>query len=196
MKQALVVIDCQNDFIKPDGKLPVPNAENIIPNVVKLIEKAGQMGWQVIYTTDDHSEDDLEFKLFPEHCVNGTPGNNIIDPVIEAINKVIEKQGACNLSKNTVSLWDSNKSAGETFKDITDVIVCGVATDYCVSAFCKGARQRKIGVELVVDAIAGVDEIPNVPNTKGKVAETLLELGEMSVCPVFTSDIVSLDNPQ
>ena len=79
MKKALVIVDMQNDFVHPYGKLQVPYATDIISTIQELKKKAKAKGVPVIYTQDWHTKDDAEFKVWPEHCVENTLGAEIID---------------------------------------------------------------------------------------------------------------------
>lgn len=61
---ALIIVDMQNDFVRKNGKLPVPTAEATIPSIRKLIDKARGSGALIIYTQDWHMKDDPEFKIW------------------------------------------------------------------------------------------------------------------------------------
>ena len=75
VKKVLVVIDMQNDFI--DGALGTPEAQSIVPNVVKKIKDADE-DTLILFTKDTHDEDYLNTqegrKLPVEHCISGTDG--------------------------------------------------------------------------------------------------------------------------
>src|SRR5438034_6393444 len=62
----------------PGGKLYVPGAEKIIPNVNRLIEAARQGRTLLISSADAHQPDDAEFREWPPHCVKGTAGAELI----------------------------------------------------------------------------------------------------------------------
>ena len=84
--KVLIVVDLQNDFI--DGALGTPEAQAIVPNVVKYIEEHADSNTLVIFTKDTHEEnymDTLEGKKLPvPHCIKGTPGHYINDSVFKA----------------------------------------------------------------------------------------------------------------
>ncbi|TRM85938.1 isochorismatase, partial [Sulfolobus sp. E3] len=67
MSTALIIVDMQNDFVRKNGKLSVPTAENTIPYIKNLIDKARSAGALVVYTQDWHMKDDPEFKIWGEH---------------------------------------------------------------------------------------------------------------------------------
>ena len=78
-KTGLIIVDMQNDFAHPNGKLFVSEAEKTIPAIKKLLEKARKAGVLVVYTQDWHREDDIEFKIWGEHAVGGTWGAEIVE---------------------------------------------------------------------------------------------------------------------
>src|SRR5208337_61738 len=75
---AFLDVDTQVDFMLPSGSLYVPHAEEIIPNLAKLMSWAQAHGIPVISSADTHTPDDPEFALWPPHCVAGTPGQRRI----------------------------------------------------------------------------------------------------------------------
>ncbi len=72
---AVVVVDMQNDFVRRDGKLYVPSAEDTIKPIAELLGRARRAGASVIYTQDWHMKDDPpEFRIWGEHALAGTWG--------------------------------------------------------------------------------------------------------------------------
>ena len=78
MNTILWEVDAQADFMLPGGKLYVPGAEKIIPNVNRLVDQARQGRVLLISSADAHQPDDPEFQQWPTHCVKGTPGAELI----------------------------------------------------------------------------------------------------------------------
>lgn len=76
---AVVVVDMQNDFVKPGGTLLVPAASDTIGAIEQLLTSARASGVPVAYTQDTHAEGDLEWEIWPEHCRQDTWGWQIID---------------------------------------------------------------------------------------------------------------------
>lgn len=77
-KTAIIVVHMQNDFVGPDGKLAVPAARETVPAIRALVESARDHGVRIVYTQDTHVQDDPEFDIWPEHCLIGTHGWEII----------------------------------------------------------------------------------------------------------------------
>lgn len=78
MKTILWEVDAQADFMLPGGKLYVPGAEKIIPNISRLVEQARQGRVLLISSADAHQTDDPEFREWPPHCLKRTPGAELI----------------------------------------------------------------------------------------------------------------------
>ncbi|WP_162532330.1 cysteine hydrolase family protein [Candidatus Scalindua japonica] len=89
-KTVFVDIDTQFDFMNPLGKLYVPGAEEIVDNIHKLFDYAKEHKIKILSSVDAHAADDPEFKLFPPHCVKGTPGNQKIEASTCNDNNIIE----------------------------------------------------------------------------------------------------------
>jgi len=164
-----VDIDTQYDFIMPEGRLYVPQAEKRIPHFKRLTETAIRHHIPLISSVDAHRPDDPEFKHFPPHCVAGTPGQKkIIEtlgnrPLIghdaraawralesdEADQIVLEKR-EFDVFSNAVAAPLFSKLKGSRF------VVYGVATDYCVKAAALGLLEYGDSVFLVENAVAGI----------------------------------------
>src|SRR5882672_11698969 len=71
-------VDTQVDFMLPGGKLYVPGAEKLIPNMSRLTDAARHGLLFIVGDACVHTPDDPEFAQFPPHCVSGTPGSEII----------------------------------------------------------------------------------------------------------------------
>ncbi len=172
MTKALVIVDMLNDFVDEKGALPVKGARDLVGNIVSLKKAAENYNLAVVYANDAHTEDDPEFKVWPKHCVKDTFGAKVIDELV-ADGKAFEKQ---DLSMFT------NKEADKVLRQygISELYITGVATEYCVRAAALDARKLGYKVNVVVDAIAGVDL------QKGDQYKALLEMGNAGVRPVTT----------
>ena len=67
-------VDAQADFMLPGGKLYVPGAERLLPNIRKLTDAAREGRVFLVSHGCFHTKDDPEFKTFPPHCIKGTAG--------------------------------------------------------------------------------------------------------------------------
>ena len=85
--KTLIVVDVQHDFIDPSGNLYVKGAEEVVPEIAKLIKKDKEIE-QVIFTIDWHSPEHCSFKQnkgrWPVHCLQYTKGSTIPNILILA----------------------------------------------------------------------------------------------------------------
>jgi len=183
-------VDTQADFMLPGGKLYVPDAEKLIPNLSRLTDAARQGRVFTIGDACTHSPDDPEFAQFPPHCIRGTPGAEIIPETrAEKVLSVPNRAGAAIpadlsefqqviLEKQTLDVFDNpntekvlERVAGFTDAD-AEIFVFGVVTEYCVRFAAKGLLERGRRVALVSDAI----ETLNAEDGR-KTIEELTSLG-------------------
>ena len=75
----LIIVDMQNDFVKPDGNLVVPAALETVPRIQNLLESARKTDVKVAYTQDTMFEGDPEWEIWPKHCLINTWGWEIIE---------------------------------------------------------------------------------------------------------------------
>ena len=164
---ALVIVDCQNDFIEPNGALHVPGAETIKDAIVSTIKKQGEYFDWIFITQDWHSKEDYakreESKLFPEHCIQGTWGAQIIDEIELALQDPTVEANEMRFTKPVFDIWAESPDFVRTINcelSQQDVIyVCGVATNYCVCQAIKGFVEA--GFEKVVLLTNAVKGIPD-----------------------------------
>jgi nicotinamidase/pyrazinamidase len=166
-KFVLWEVDVQADFMLPGGKLYVPGAEKIIPNIKRLVDAARDGRALLVSSTCSHTPDDPEFQIFPPHCLRGTPGARIVsEGLAEDISTiptdtsfklpsylfnhqqiVIEKQ-----MLDVFSNPHTNAIVEKLARD-AEFIVFGVVTEYCVGLAAKGLLDRGRKVAIVTDAI-------------------------------------------
>jgi len=160
-------VDAQVDFMLPAGKLYVPGAEKIIPNVNRLVDQVRAGRAFLVSSADAHAPDDPEFQLFPPHCVKGSPGAEIIPEGLAPRRLTVPNDRSFSLpqrlsdyrqlvfEKQTLDVFD-NPKADEWVRRLgpnTEYVVFGVVTEYCVRCAVKGLLERGAKVALVGDAI-------------------------------------------
>ena len=160
-------VDTQADFMLPGGKLYVPGAERLLPNIRKLTDAARQGRVLLVSHGCYHTKDDPEFKIFPPHCVKGTPGSAYVpealteqvvtvpnDPAA-ALPRDLAPYQQILLEKQTLDIFQS-LHADELLKLLpadAEFVVFGVVTEYCVRLAAKGLLDRGRRVSVVQDAI-------------------------------------------
>jgi len=88
-KSAVIIVDMQNDFVKPNGTLMVPDAIDTIEAIQGVLQTARGAGVPIAYTQDTHYEGDREWAIWPEHCRANTWGWQIIDELAPATGDLV-----------------------------------------------------------------------------------------------------------
>jgi nicotinamidase/pyrazinamidase len=160
-------VDVQRDFMLPGGNLYVPGAEKLLPNIQKLTDAARQGRAFLVSHGCFHTPNDPEFKIFPPHCVKGTPGAELVpealtEKVVRVPNQAdaklpedLENYQQILLEKQTLNIFES-RHADELIRKLekkAEFVVFGVVTEYCVRFAAKGLLERGRQVAIVRDAI-------------------------------------------
>jgi len=175
-------VDTQADFMHADGKLYVPDAEAIIPNLKRLTDAAHERGIRIVASADDHVPSHRELarapdfrQTFPEHCMRGTPGQAKIaetrlkeplviapdaeDPAMLA-DRVRTHPGDVLFLKHRFDVFtNANVEPVLSVLDPRHVILYGVAQDVCVRHAVGGLLARGPSARLTVvrDAVKPID---------------------------------------
>lgn len=150
---AVIIVDMQNDFVHPEGKLFSPNAQKIISPIKLLIDEARQSGAKIIYTQDTHFHDDpVEFPIWGEHVVKGSWGWQIIDELKPLTHDIIIEKMRYDAFFGT-PLEHLLKIHG-----IENIIVVGTVANICVLHTVSSARLHNYNVIVPVDSISALTE--------------------------------------
>jgi len=165
---ALLVVDVQNDFADPAGSLAVAGGERLVPIINRQIERAREAGAFVVYTQDWHPETTPHFQkdggIWPVHCVMDTWGAEL-HPQLTVIGDAIRKGSAGEDGYSAFTMRDP-ESGDETptgleamlrERGVRRVVICGLATDYCVNASAVDALRLGFETVVLVEAIAAVN---------------------------------------
>ena len=152
-------VDVQADFMLPGGKLYVPGAEKLLPNIRRLTDAARQDRVFLVSHGCYHTQDDPEFATFPPHCVKGTAGAKMVPEAVTArvvtVPDDLSRYQQIVLEKQTLDIFKS-AHADELVKRFgpeVEFVVFGVVTEYCVGLAAKGLLERGRQVSVVRDAI-------------------------------------------
>ena len=171
MKQALIVVDVQNDFCE-GGSLPVTGGARVASDIAELLHHWTRQdpkapAYDVVVATKDHHIDpgahwskEPDFvESWPVHCKVGTDGEAFhpnLDP--QPFDAVFYKgeyaaaySGFEGSSTDGTSLADWLRS-----HDVGHVDVCGIATDHCVRATALDGVRNGFSVRVLSDLCAGV----------------------------------------
>jgi nicotinamidase/pyrazinamidase len=194
-------VDTQRDFMLPGGKLYVPGAERLLPNIRKLTDAARQGRVFLISHGCYHPKDDPEFQIFPPHCVKGTEGSAFVPEALTDKVLVIPNDAAAVVprdisdyqqilfEKQSLDIFESRHAGKlvQRFGDDVEFVVFGVVTEYCVRFAAKGLLDRGRRVSVVQDAIETLKP--------GNAERTVAELRELGARFFTTDDALALLRP-
>lgn len=200
-------VDTQYDFMKADGKLYVPDAEHIIPNLKRLTDYAHGHGIRIVASADDHAPGHRELSqspnftdTFPPHCMHGTPGQKkipetalrdplVIEPAREDPARLAEQvrahRGDILFHKHEFDVFTNpNVLPAVDALAPEDVVLYGVALDVCDRYAIEGFLQHRPNIRLfaVTDAMKPID--------RDAAEQMLKEWGDEGVRLVKTSEVV------
>jgi nicotinate phosphoribosyltransferase len=152
MANAVLVIDMIKGFLEKGYPAYCGRrARNIIPNIKGLLERELAQGSKVFFMNDHHTPDDLEFKMFPPHCVEGSVETEMTPELADIPGEVIPK-------RRFSSFFDTPLEQKLKQLKPEKLIVCGICTDICVLQTVADARIRDYEVEVPVDCVASFNE--------------------------------------
>ena len=174
MARALIVVDVQNDFCE-GGSLAVGGGADVAFRIGELLHKwheaepRDRQYEYVVATRDHHIDPGDHFSKTPDyvhswppHCIAGTDGVSFhpnLDP--QPFDAIFDKgeyaaaysgfEGTSHEGGHALADWLRGKG-------VTDVDVCGIATDYCVRATALDARKEGFATTVLTPLTAGVAE--------------------------------------
>jgi nicotinamidase/pyrazinamidase len=168
---ALILVDIQNDFC-PGGSLAVKEGDRIVP-VVNELQKRFAL---VVATRDWHPAGHSSFEtLWPPHCVQETAGAEFVAALdTSRVARVFLKGTDLEIDSYSGFFDNEHRRAtglGDYLKErgVTDVVIVGLATDYCVKFTALDAVMLGFDTTVVADACRGVEV--NEGDTARAVAE-------------------------
>ena len=162
MADALIIVDYQNDFARPDGALSVPGGDDVAGHINELATSGDYE--LVIATRDWHPPDHGSFTdqggIWPVHCVQGTDGAELhpaldrdpIDAIVDT-GQTPDVEGYSGFE--ATSLAETLRARG-----VDRVTLVGLATDYCVKHTALDALREGFAVRIDRAGVRGVDVEP------------------------------------
>jgi nicotinamidase/pyrazinamidase len=160
---ALLIVDLQYDFL-PGGSLGVPNGDQVLGPINRLIALFAQQGLPVYASRDWHPDNHCSFAArggpWPPHCVAGTRGAAFsealqLPPEATIVSKADTAEVDAYSAFNGTGLAEQLHARG-----VRRVLVCGLATDYCVLNTALDARANGFDVLIVPEAMRAVEVAP------------------------------------
>ncbi len=174
----LLVVDVQVDFL-PGGALPVPGGDAVVGPINALQGRFRH----VALTQDWHPADHVSFAdnhpgrvpfdtvslpygpqvLWPRHCVQGSPGAGFAPGLATDRAGLVIRKGLDPRVDSYSAFLEADRTtrtglAGALAeRGITRLVLCGLATDFCVAWSALDARAAGFDVGVVADAVRGID---------------------------------------
>ena len=177
-RDVLLVVDVQNDFC-PGGALAVPRGDEVVPLINRLA-----LGFaHVVLTQDWHTAGHVSFAsahpgrkpldtvelpygtqvLWPDHCVQGTPGAALHPALAIPHAELIIRKGFRRQVDSYSAFCEADRTTPTGLagylreRGLARVFLAGLATDFCVAWSALDARARGFDATVVEDACRGID---------------------------------------
>lgn len=176
--RALLVIDVQNDFCS-GGALAVPDGERVVPTVNALTTAFDH----VVLTQDWHPPDHRSFAsshpgkqpfdtvhleygeqvLWPDHCVQGTAGVAFHPKLSQDNAQLVIRKGFRPQIDSYSAFFENDRTTPTGLggylreRGLSHIVLCGLATDFCVAYSAVDARREGFEATVVEDACRAID---------------------------------------
>ncbi|HJU52557.1 MAG TPA: isochorismatase family cysteine hydrolase [Acidimicrobiia bacterium] len=151
-KSAVLVIDMLNDFLEPEGAMPLLEGRRLYEPIRQLLEAARQSGAKVIWICDEHLPTDREFEKRSVHCLKGSWGAEIVA-------ELEPKNSELRIPKTRYSgFFETDLDQRLRQDGIDHLILTGVVTNICVRSTAHDAFFRDYLVTIPVDCVAATSE--------------------------------------
>ena len=183
-KRALLVVDVQKDFC-PGGSLPVPDANAIVPVINELRERVhfdGGVYFSKCWHPPGHcsfasanppakpydtiNRNGVAVTVWPDHCVQGSPGADFPDGLLVKDDAVIVLK-ADTLERDSYSAFFDNSGTTETSlrtelekRGVRTLYICGLALDICVYNTVLDSCKLGFQTFVVNDGCVSIDLLP------------------------------------
>ncbi len=150
---AIIVVDMQNDFVKEDGNLFVPDAQLTVPKINSMLESGRKKNVKIAYTQDTQFEGDPEWEIWPKHAEKDSWGWEIIDELKPQNDELICVKNRYDgfyetwLDHFLTRLWK-----------IKNVVIVGTVANICVLHTAASAGLRWFNIIVPADGISALTE--------------------------------------
>jgi nicotinamidase/pyrazinamidase len=198
-----LIVDIQNDFC-PGGRLGVPRGDETVPLINRVVARFPH----VVLTQDWHPAGHLSFAsthpgkapyqtieatygtqiLWPDHCVQGTPGADLHKELQATHAELILRKGYHRDIDSYSAFFENDRTTHTGLagylreRSFTKIFLAGLALDFCVRYSAEDARREGFDVVVIEDACRGID-------VDGSVAKTLATFEALGVRRVNVGSI-------
>jgi len=153
-RSAVILVDVARDFIEPGGFIAdaggpdyQARARGIVAPLARLVEGARRLGATVVYSSDEHTPQDLELKKWPPHSMKGSPW-------AEIVTELARRPGDLDFPKTTYSGFQcTNMESVLRARGIDTLYITGLHTDCCCRHTSGDAFQRGFHLVWVTDCL-------------------------------------------
>jgi nicotinamidase/pyrazinamidase len=196
---ALVVVDVQNDFC-PGGRLAVADGDAVVP----VINQAMTVFEHVILTQDWHPPEHRSFAgahqgkapfesvemhygaqtLWPDHCVQGTPGAAFHPDLHQDRAELVLRKGFRPGIDSYSAFFENDRTTATGLagylreRGFNRVVLCGLATDFCVAYSALDARRQGFDCEVLLAGCRAIDLDGSLAAALGRMREAGVRLVE------------------
>ncbi len=169
MKNVLIVVDMQNDFLLKDGKLTISSQSEDSTKQLRgdVADFMSKFDGDIICTRDIHEEDSCEFSIYPKHCIKNSKGAKLIDEIKEV-----------GIQRNLKVYDNGNYSKGIDFGQY-----CHSGKDHVFSVFgvCTHISVHDVVSELVNTYKETQNKIPDVTIYKNLCGDFDQQMADFSL---------------
>jgi ureidoacrylate peracid hydrolase len=151
-QSAVLVIDMLNDFLEPDGAMPLLEGRRLYEPIRRLLADARETGTKVIWICDEHLPNDREFEKRSVHCLKGTWGAEIVE-------ELEPKSSELRIPKTRYSgFFETDLDQRLRQDGIDHLILTGVVTNICVRSTAHDAFFRDYHVTIPIECVAATSD--------------------------------------
>lgn len=157
---ALLVIDMENDFVRPGAPMHVPMATEVVPNIKRLIDACRSAGATVIYTAHVHGADRGDMGLMADFWPPINSQTALVDYTegVEIYNEIKPQPGELVIKKHRYSaFYNTNLETQLRNRNIDTLIITGTVTNMCCESTARDAQYRDYKVIFVSDGTGTMD---------------------------------------
>jgi nicotinamidase/pyrazinamidase len=167
-KDALIVVDVQNDFC-PGGTLAVKEGDQVVPVLNRYIDQFTKAGLPIFATRDWHPEKTSHFITgggpWPPHCIQGSQGAQFHPDLKLPTATVVVSAGMGSDEDGYSGFLGTDESKAKLAdllrqRGVERIFVGGLATDYCVKHTVLDGLKEGFKVVLLANSVRGVNLKP------------------------------------